>query len=259
MTGLANEIDLAVQLAPPRIADDAGVALAVHNLEFVGVDAQGIADWRARRAPLGMPPARYRSFCASFFAAAGVDNLPDADVRLKGSAAVVYSGRHKRFPPTRADYLNAFARAHGRPPTPSEEDDLWARFNRFWGHHSVPRRRPFDSMYELNLDTERSDYDVQISSDEIERRCSAIVGSVSGLTRPLRHPTYGFLDDALVALAVPAIATWANRWTATLGRTVAVKAFDGAGPANATGRIGELSSHFRTQDWMIRAPRPGID
>jgi hypothetical protein len=60
MTGTANEMDLGVQLMPPRISDDAGVPLSVHHLEFIGCSAQGVADWRARRSPLGMTPAVYR-------------------------------------------------------------------------------------------------------------------------------------------------------------------------------------------------------
>jgi hypothetical protein len=63
-------MDLAVQLMPPRISDDAGVPLSVHHLEFIGCTAQVVADWRARRSPLGMSPAVYRDFCQTLFQAA---------------------------------------------------------------------------------------------------------------------------------------------------------------------------------------------
>ena len=68
-----------------------------------------------------------------------------------------------------------------------------------------------------------------------------------------------FLDDQLVAIAAPRIALWANRWTATLNRTVAVKAFGSIGPQNQTATIGELSAHFRTQDWILKPPQQGVD
>ena len=258
MTWVANAIDLAAQLAPAAIADDVGVRLSVHHMEFVGLDGQHLADWRARRAPLGMAPAQYREFCTTLFAAAQRDNLVDLDVRLKGSAAVIFSGRHKQMPATWSEYLHALNQALGRAPTASEEQDLRIRLDRFWAFQPVPRRRPFDSMHKLQLDPHRSDYDLQVSSDEIERRCSTIL-SLRPQLAPLRNTKYGFLDDALVALAAPLIMNWKNRWTATLGRQVAVKAFDRSGPENRTTVIGELSSHFRSEDWIVQPPRAGVD
>ena len=64
-----------------------------------------------------MNPAGYRDFCTAFFAATLADNVPDVDARLKGSAAVIYSGRHKRLPANWADQIVAFRQGHGRPPT----------------------------------------------------------------------------------------------------------------------------------------------
>jgi hypothetical protein len=54
-----------VQLAPPRIADEAGVFLAVRLLEFVGRDAPAVSDWYTRRSPLGMTSAQSPESAAS--------------------------------------------------------------------------------------------------------------------------------------------------------------------------------------------------
>jgi hypothetical protein len=259
MTGTANELDLAVQLMPPRISDDAGVPLSVHHLEFIGRTAQHLADWRARRSPLGMSPAVYREFCEALFQAASLDGLSAIDVRLKGSAAVIYSGRHKQLPATWTEVVAEFNRVRGRPPTSTEENDLRQSYDKLWSLQSWPRRRPYDSMHKLNLDTHPSDYDIQVSSDDIENRCKAILRLGLLPPRPLNHPQYGFLDDKLVALAAPQIAHWANSWTRKLNRTVAVKAFGGAGPQNQTSTIGELSAHFRAQDWILKPPVQGVD
>jgi hypothetical protein len=116
-------MDLAVQLMPPRISDDAGVPLSVHHLEFIG-----------KSSPTGGQDAR----------------------------------------------------------------------------HWVCRQQS-----------------IAISA----RRCFKLhlnMGFFS--SRPLSHPKYGFLNEQLVAMAAPTIALWANRWTATLKRTVAVKAFGSIGP-----------------------------
>ncbi len=258
MNGLANEIDLAVQLAPPKIVDDSGVPLAVHHLEFIGCKAQALADWRARRAPMGMTPCEYREFRSDFFAAATNDNLPELDVRLKWSAAVLYSGRHKELPGSRAEILAAFQKLHGHVAQQEEKDDLFDRFRRFRAYQPLPRRRPFDCMYNLNLDSEPSDFDIQLCSQEIEYRCVMLLAipRLNG-SRPMRNLKYGFLDDTLVALAAPNIARWANLWTVKLKRTVAVKAFGASGPGNVTKDVGDLSSHFRAQDWMIVPLQPG--
>jgi hypothetical protein len=206
-----------------------------------------------------MAPAQYRDFCTTLFAAAQADNLVDLDVRLKGSAAVIFSGRHKQMPATWPEYLHTLSQALGRAPTASEEEDLRKRLDRFWAFQPVPRRRPFDSMHKLQLDPHPSDYDLQVSSSEIERRCSRILAVQPRLASSLRNTKYGFLDDALVALAAPLIANWKNRWTTTLGRQVAVKGFGQGGPENQTRVIGELSSHFRSEDWIVQPPRAGVD
>jgi hypothetical protein len=258
MTAFANVTDPAVQLAPPPIADDAGVPLTVHHLNFVVLDAQSIADWRARRAPLGMRPATYRDFCATFFAAAQKDGYreQDIDVRLKGSAAVIYSGRHKELPTEMSKWRIEFSKARHdrRKPSPAEETTISDSFQRLYFHQPLPFRRPFDSMFYLQIDAQKSDYDIQLSSELIERNC---------LASPIRDPEddftiydgkYGFIHDCIAIGVLNEVFLWSHRWTSQLGRSVNVKAFGKDGPPNKTAVIGELSSHFRFQDWTIRVP-----
>ena len=163
-------MEIATQLAPAPIADDSGIRLTVSHVEFVGLDGRGIADWRARRAPLGMSAYQYRLFCRSLFLAAQADRMKDLDARLKGSAAAFYSGRHKSLPMTWSEFVNSLAQALGRTPTPSEVHQLSERVQRFQSFQGQPRRCPFDSMLKLQLHTDRSDYDIQLSSKEIESR-----------------------------------------------------------------------------------------
>jgi hypothetical protein len=115
-------MEIATQLAPGPIADDWGIRLTVSHVEFVGLDGTGIADWRARRAPLGMSACQYRKFCDSLFSAADDDEVTDLDARLKGSAAALYSGRHKSLPVAWPDFVSSLTQALGRTPAPSERD-----------------------------------------------------------------------------------------------------------------------------------------
>ncbi|MEP6495014.1 MAG: hypothetical protein ABJF01_20170 [bacterium] len=263
MTGFANEIDSAVVLAPPAIADDAGIRLSVHHLNFVALDSQGIADWRARRAPLGMRPAMYREFCSTFFAAAHKDGLGphDIDVRLKGSASVIYSGRHKRLPTELNEWRTEFGKTRlGRPaPTVAEELDIVDSFQRLYFHQPLPFRRPFDTMVCLKIDREKSDYDIQVSSDLIERRCMDSTIRHAFDDWSIHDPKYDFIYDLIASSVINEIYLWSHRWTVALGRSVNVKVFGATGPRNRTAQIGDLSSHFRAQDWMIRIPNPQED
>lgn len=254
-------MEIAAQLAPVPIADDWGIRLAVSHVEFLGLKGRHIADWRARRAPLGMSAYQYREFCDELFLAAQADGLQNKnlDARLKGSAAAFYSGRHKSLPTAWSDFVKALADLLQRTPTPSELDELNQRVERFRGFQEQPRRCPFDSMFWLQLHTDRSDYDIQLSSKEIESRCIALRTAFPAIAPNLRHPKYGFLDDGLVSIAVPMILRWAAQWTVVFGRTVAVKAFGADGPENRTKTIGELSSHFRSDDWVLQPPNRGED
>ncbi len=252
-------MEIATQLAPVPIADDSGIRLTVSHVEFVGLDGRDIADWRSRRAPLGMSAYHYRLFCRSLFLAVRADRLSDLDARLKGSSAVFYSGRHKSLPITWPDFENSLTQALRRKPTPPELEELRERIHRFQSFQGQPRRCPFDSMFKLQLHNDSSDYDIQLSSMEIESRCRALHQTFPRIAPSLQHPKYGFLDDGLVSIVVPMILRWASSWTLVFGRTVAVKAFGAAGPENKTATIGELSSHFRSDDWRLQPPRPRFD
>jgi len=259
MSGLVNELDLAAQLAPPPVRDDFGVPFAVSHAHFINCDAQAVADWRARRAPLGMTPAQYREFSSTLFDAADADHIAIIDARLKGSAAIIYSGRHKTLPSTWPEYLTAYCRTHSCRLTSKGKNDLRVLFDHFWSMQPWPHRPPFDSMFKLKLAADPSDYDIQLSSDEIQQRCMKERLKSPDGGWEISHPTYGFFDETLVNLVIPNILRWASTWAIVLGRHVAVKAFAGGGPPNQTATIGELSSHFRTADWMIRRPQSGRD
>jgi hypothetical protein len=114
-------------------------------------------------------------------------------------------------------------------------------------------------MFELGLSLKPSDYDIQVSSSVIEQRCMIFSNSDPHAPFTIHDPDYGFLLTELVRQAIPSIDLWAKKWRLTLERTVGVKAFGPAGPENKTAKDGELSSHFRTQDWILRRPQARID
>jgi hypothetical protein len=254
VVGGLNSLTIGVALRPPVIADDHRKRLTQKQLRFLQLKAQEIMDWRARRAPLGMTPRQYRWFRASLHEAADRDGLSGFDVRLKGSAAVFFSGTHKPFPAS-VDSALQLAKANGRKLTRAQEAEIERAYDSFSSKRSRPKSCPFDSMFRLGLSRWRSDYDVQISGAEVAERCRTVFERENPSSRgQLVRPEYGFFEDKWFDEACPAIASWRDHCSATLGRNVNVKAFDAKGPPNKTAKIGSLSGHFRKTDWMLREP-----
>jgi hypothetical protein len=217
--------------------DDSGYQITPRDCEFLGITPQAVADWHARRAPLGMTPQQYGDFRDSLFAALQRDGFSpdDVDVRLQGSSAHFFSGPHKELPT--AETIQDPAAA--------------ARYEQWRGDaQEHPLRRPFDSMYRLGLEPEPSDYDVQVSSDAMVARAEA-VRQESFPDRELLHPKYGFVRKEIAESAFPELYANASEQGAALGRPVVPAVFPGSGPPDTSGS-GRPSSHFRDTDWLIR-------
>jgi hypothetical protein len=249
-----NHLAVDVALRPPVVADDQGSEMSAGQAGLLGLRAQGVVDWRARRAPLGTVPSMYRQFCVDLYTAAQRDGVRDLDARLKGSAAIFFSGSHKDFPRSERE-ASELAEAKLGPLPQRRIADIQAAYGAFVAQGACPARRPFDSMYRLGIDRGRSDYDVQISSRTVARLCREAFQRSDAASPPLKHPQHGYFDDDWFELACPEIASWADEWSGRLRRLVNVKAFDRAGPPDRTEQIGPLSSHFRDTDWMLTQPR----
>ena len=229
------------------------------DLSFLNIAEAAIAPWHTKSLPLGLSERQYNGLRKDLLAALRQDGLrtDECDIRLKGSSAGFFSGLHKTFPRARGEVFEMFVESRRRLPQDWEIDEMDHRLNRQWiTDGAFPGRRPFDSMYCVGISRERSDVDLQISSDEILNRAVARLRAL-GLdpTEPrTKHPTYNFVQKHLVEAVVPETYLFALRTGDALGRGVSIAAFPSGGPPDVSDRVGELSSHFRATDWLILLP-----
>jgi hypothetical protein len=243
------------RLKPP-IDDGQGYQIRHRDLRFLQIAEHAVAEWRARRLPLGMSLAGYEALQRGIERALRRDGLQptECDVRLKGSAAEFFSGWHKRMPRTKDEVVDLFRELRGRVPDSWEIADVMHRLEQDWiSDNDFPSRRPFDSIYRLGIAREPSDIDIQISSDVMVNRCQEILSDLGQVITEVRinHPVYTFVRRDLVEHAFPELYLFSLRMTDRLLRNVSVVVFPAAGPPDVSNRHGELSSHLRSTDWKV--------
>ena len=223
--------------------DDSGYAITKRDLDFLGINPVQVKWLLTGEAPLGMTPDLYARFGAEMLEAFGRDGIDPSqvDIRLKGTGSGFFSGFHKTMP--REENLLAGSRA-------AERLRDW-----FGESQAHPLRRPFDAMWRLGLESEPSDFDLDINS-------TAIVRAARTHWRT-HHPDryhgdfmngHGYLDKRAVTGTLPALVGWARKWEETLGRPLSLGVFESSGPFDATVLGRTLSSHFRDSDWIIHSP-----
>lgn len=229
-----SEWDDVASLLP---ADDRGYQLRPRDAEYLNVSPQQVRWWHRREAPLGMTPRKYQEFKESLYAALEADGISpdDVDIRLQGSSARFFSGFHKRLA-TEDD-----------PEVQENETAQQGLRDWFEGDTERPYRRPFDAHRRLGLMKKKSDFDIQISSDVMVRKCQETWDR--GVFRGrFISPRYGFVNKDCFHDAFPALTRWAGAQSGKQARKVAPALFKSAGPRdNSPG----VSSHFRSTDWML--------
>lgn len=225
------------ETAPLLPADDRGYQLRPRDAEYLNVSPQEVRWWSRREAPLGMTPRKYQEFKESLYAALEADGIsPDeVDIRLQGSSARFFSGFHKRLA-TEDD-------------SEVQENETAQQGLRDWfdGDTERPYRRPFDAHRRLGLTKKKSDFDIQISSDVMVRKCQErwdpkVFGG------SFISPRYEFVNKNCVRVAFPALFKWSNDQAGKVGRKVAPALFASSGPPDKSPAI---SSHFRSTDWIV--------
>ncbi|WP_406059475.1 toxin glutamine deamidase domain-containing protein [Micromonospora sp. NBC_00860] len=226
------------QAAGPLLpADESGRQLNPMDCEFLGITPDAVLAWADRSAPLGATREQFARMTADLLDALREDglDLSTVDIRLQGSSARFFSGPHKQMP-TESELIDnpeALARLQG------------------WSQGApLPLRRPFDSMYRLGLE-EPSDYDFQISSDEmVERAQRHAAEKYPGLR--VVNARYGFVTKKVARECFPRLFDWAERHARDLGRDVVPAIFPGSGPPDRAGT--GVSSHFQDSDWIVGEP-----
>lgn len=108
-------------------------------------------------------------------------------------------------------------------------------------------------MFRIGIAPERSDYDIQISSEQMAAKVMQRVRGlgIAVLDAVTTSKQYDFFRKDLVHDVAPHLSIWCVLQTDRLGRSVTVAAFPKGGPVNKEDEIGPVSSHFRDTDWRI--------
>lgn len=241
----------------PAVADHGGYRLRRRDLDFLRISAEGLDAWRSRHRPLGLSQIQYDGLLQDLRDALLRDGvrLEQCDIRLKGSSAQFFSGAHKQMPSGRDDIIDLFTVLRDRYPADWEIAEIERRLNEIWiTDGDLPSQRPFDSFYRLGIERERSDIDLQISSDVLAGRCEALlVRSGQPITEArMKHPVYNFVKKVLVEKEFPELFLFTRRTSDALGRNVSIAVFAAAGPPDVSATDPELSAHLSERDWVIR-------
>ncbi|MFF7172908.1 hypothetical protein ACIP8U_41990 [Streptomyces pseudovenezuelae] len=238
----------------PSLQDDEGYLVTAEDLDYLAISRKAFSDWLCGELPLGFSAITYEAFVDQLARALRADGVEpnDVDVRLKGSSTAFFAGRHKSLPTSRSDIIQAFRRTRGRLPELFELREIESRLNKRWPDLR-PSRRPFDVMHTVGIDRARSDYDLQLSSDTIVKKCDKYAEEL-GLS-PTRettyHDVYNYVHWDLLRAAMPHLARFMDLMSDAIHRTVSIAVFASSGPPDLSVEVGALSSHFRSSDWCI--------
>ncbi|MFH9871558.1 hypothetical protein ACH4NT_36475 [Streptomyces lydicus] len=223
--------------------DDSGYAITQRDLDFLGINPIQVKWMLTGEAPMGMTPELYKQFGTEMLTALERDGIEPSqvDVRLKGTGAGFWSGIHKTLPREEDLVSN---------PDAAERLREW-----FGDSQDRPLRRPYDAMRRLGLESEPSDFDLDINSTAIVREAREHWRA----NHSDRYPGdfmggHGYLDKQTLLGTLPELAGWASKWEEKLGRPMSLGAFESSGPFDATVLGRELSSHFKDTDWIIHRP-----
>ncbi len=205
------------------------------------------------KVPLGMTAQEFDQFCGTLGWAARLDEIEDLDVRLQGSAARFFAGRHKQMAYVSEEIVTDFLAEWERYPELVELQQIKVRMASVWADSGArPLRRPFDAYYKLGISNVPSDYDVQISSDSLAARARARIEPL-GLPEvfDIRHPSYRFIEKSLIYKVAPHLEIWRAVQTDLLHRRVTIAAFAGTGPERVEDSTW-MSNHHQPGDWVLR-------
>lgn len=241
----------------PSLDDGKGYVATSSDLDFLGLAQADVVDLVRRERPLGMSRENYSWFCRTLFYALRRDGVTKADVRLQGSSAHFYSGWHKSMPEFEKEAMfDLLASRSPERPEVEEAERISQTLRAQWPDpNNRPFRRPFDVMHLVGLEEAPSDYDVQISSDQmmgILRDDLEFEGLDPDLMM-VEDARYKFVKRGYAEYAFLFTSQWASRATVRLGRPVTWVLFPSAGPRENKSEP-QLSSHHKETDWQVGPP-----
>lgn len=243
-------MDPSATITPP-IEDDSGYCLRVKDIEFLHIEDSAVRRAVSKECPLGMDVSTYLKFTGRLLKVLSLQGITDADIRIQGSSVRFFSGAHKVMPLSRTELADEYlAIRKAEPPNLSELVDI---VRTQWPEDGPrPARRIFDVMYRLGIDPQQSDYDVQISSNQLLDRIGEKLAlkDVDVTQMKINHPTYDFVRKELVDVYLPFLSQWIDIAIALVERPVSLAVFGSDGPKELKDNPA-LSSHHKPGDWIV--------
>lgn len=233
----------------PDVKDHSGYTLSEDDFLFLGIDQSAAWACVDKEFPLGVPSAEFPFFVRGLEDALRRHSLHDADVRVQGSSGRFFSSALKPFPQTKPDRAQLFMAEYGKVWSEVDLNAIELCISKQWST-GLPGQRPFDSLFKVGLSPDRSDIDVQISSDLAFEFAREIVSERGVDPDGIRfhNPSYDFLIKEISDTEFLFLNRWAAEWQDRLDRGVSIAIFESQGPPKS-GR--EVSSHFQQDDWVI--------
>jgi len=220
-----------------KVVDLGGYEAKPRDFRLAGVNDEAIEAMQAWRTPLGFTDYAWEQCVRELGDALRRAGLDDADVRLRGSATQFFSGPHKPFPQSEAELIGQ-ASGQGLP-----EENLRVAWRGLGFAHDddLPHYHYFDSRYALGIDSEPSDYDIQLSSDTLAGRMDDYAQQHPEQDIVSSHGGH-YKHEYVVTLFIE-LGTWSERWSSRTGRDVNIASFPGTGPNGI--------SRFSDNDWVV--------
>lgn len=242
---------LQAQVATP-ITDGHGYTITTQDAWFFGMTGAQLANWRSRRAPLTLSPAEFNTFVHEFYAAAAADGLDGKlDIRLKGSSAGFWSNPMKAMPRDAEEAAELYQSKKKAWPSKAWCANVAKRFAQWLGpdrvgdKDAVPTYRPFNALFTLGILDDKSDVDVQVSSDQAAAKIDAVCAADN--ISPCQDKAYGFYRKTPTFKALPAMTAMMDRWAQAFALDFTYAVFPSRGPDN-------YLSSFRPTDWILSTP-----
>jgi hypothetical protein len=234
--------------------DSSGYRTAERDLDYCRVTPEGFGDLQRGDAPLGLSVTEYREMKADLEEALARDGLTDADVRLQGTAAHFYSRNPDKQFFAGPEAIHAHCDEARRDGDHVDARVEQAAVDRYVDAGYTDGPRPRDKMFDQDhvatgLADDRSDYDIQISSDTLQARMEQYHQAHPDDTLVSDRGGHWNADGLLENFK--GLADWSEAWTDRTGRDVNMAGFAGSGP--------EGLSAFSDEDWVIRRPEPTTD
>jgi hypothetical protein len=176
---------------------------------------------------LGLDHVEWQRFQRELMNAFASARIDDADASLRGTAQSFFSQNPgKQFPSAAAEVMNQVDPGMD----PNEALRAWREAG-YDNPNPKPGKHFWDGRFNLRMAVDRSDYDVQVASDMLQKRAEESARA-RGQEHRMISPHGGGIRVRLVLEAVPELDEWAVAWLARTSRKVNVAGFPSSGPAD---------------------------